>query len=602
MSSQTATDAAIAAINNSVSVIQELANRTANIVYDSTNNKTKIYGHTNFEELNVLGSPVALQSQLPDMTTKANVVHEHKTDDITRDITTTIVNEEEEEEEVTETVSLNDILDGKCETVHTHSSADIANWATATENFARLNANNTFSGNQTVNGSLSVSTNKQLYVGVGSSPISQSILCKYEGNLGNGKYIRIGCGDNKRTAIMAFGVESGTRYLYFKLQNKSAEIDVYDSTVRIKGNTTLTGTLTATGDITAPNITTITNTLAGKANASHSHKTSEITRDITETVINENEEEEEVVVATIGLNTILDDKADVGHTHTISEITNLQTTLDGKASTSHTHDYSSTYAGINHNHDSSYAGINHNHDSTYAAISHTHAISDVTNLQTTLDGKASSSHNHDSTYAAINHNHDSTYAPLSHTHTSSQITDLEALKIAIFDMIYPIGSIYITMEMLEVVAGFEIDPETGIEYSAADERIGIWIGNSRWRLLNEGAFLMNVSVTQANPYMWLLGDSGETGGAATHTHTTADHTLTIQEMPSHNHGVANNIVWEYNGRGVQEAPSLPYTPITSYTTTTGGLNGVTQPHNHGNTGSASSLPPYITCYMYKRIA
>ena len=91
----TETDLAIAAINNSISVINSLASKVHNIVYDSTLNKTKIYGHTNFEELNVLGSPVALASQIPDITGKANVSHTHKTDDITRDITT--INEEEEE-------------------------------------------------------------------------------------------------------------------------------------------------------------------------------------------------------------------------------------------------------------------------------------------------------------------------------------------------------------------------------------------------------------------------------------------------------------------------------------------------------------------------
>lgn len=36
-----------------------------------------------------------------------------------------------------------------------------------------------------------------------------------------------------------------------------------------------------------------------------------------------------------------------------------------------------------------------------ANATHIHAISDVTNLQTTLDGKAASSHNHDSTYIKI---------------------------------------------------------------------------------------------------------------------------------------------------------------------------------------------------------
>lgn len=34
-----------------------------------------------------------------------------------------------------------------------------------------------------------------------------------------------------------------------------------------------------------------------------------------------------------------------------------------------------------------------------------HAISNITNLQTTLDGKAATSHNHDATYAATAHTH-----------------------------------------------------------------------------------------------------------------------------------------------------------------------------------------------------
>lgn len=41
------------------------------------------------------------------------------------------------------------------------------------------------------------------------------------------------------------------------------------------------------------------------------------------------------------------------------------------------------------------------------------AISKITSLQSTLDGKASTSHNHDSAYAAKSHNHDGTYLKLS---------------------------------------------------------------------------------------------------------------------------------------------------------------------------------------------
>jgi hypothetical protein len=65
----------------------------------------------------------------------------------------------------------------------------------------------------------------------------------------------------------------------------------------------------------------------------------------------------------------------------ISKITNLQTTLDGKAPTSHTH----TIANI--------TNLQTTLDGK-APTSHNHAIADITNLQTTLDGKAPTSHNH----------------------------------------------------------------------------------------------------------------------------------------------------------------------------------------------------------------
>ena len=74
--------------------------------------------------------------------------HTHDISEITR----TSINEEEEET----TESLSDILDGKADTVHTHTSADITNWATATENFAKLNANNTFTGSNTFNKRLNI--------------------------------------------------------------------------------------------------------------------------------------------------------------------------------------------------------------------------------------------------------------------------------------------------------------------------------------------------------------------------------------------------------------------------------------------------------------
>ena len=169
-------------------------------------------------------------------------------------------------------------------------------------------------------------------------------------------------------------------------------------------------------------ITNLQNSLNGKANNSHGHSISDITN----------------------LQSTLDGKASTGHTHSgysasghghsISDITNLQNTLDGKASASHTHSgyaasvhthsgyatsdhthsgyaaksHSHTeYASSSHNHDSSYAAKSHghteyasrshNHDSSYAAKSHGHSISDVTNLQTTLNNKAAANHKHGNT-------------------------------------------------------------------------------------------------------------------------------------------------------------------------------------------------------------
>lgn len=76
--------------------------------------------------------------------------------------------------------------------------------------------------------------------------------------------------------------------------------------------------------------------------------------------------------------TDLSKKSDVGHTHSISDVSNLQTTLNGKASKSHTHsisDVSNLQSTLN----------------SKASTSHSHSISDINNLQYTLNNKASAS-------------------------------------------------------------------------------------------------------------------------------------------------------------------------------------------------------------------
>lgn len=98
------------------------------------------------------------------------------------------------------------------------------------------------------------------------------------------------------------------------------------------------------------------------------------------------------------------------------------TTRSGKGSPLTNAEVDANFTNLNndksettHNHDADYAGIAHNHTGVYepaftkntgfnkdfgtaagtvAEGDHTHPISDVTNLQTTLDGKASTSHTH----------------------------------------------------------------------------------------------------------------------------------------------------------------------------------------------------------------
>lgn len=81
------------------------------------------------------------------------------------------------------------------------------------------------------------------------------------------------------------------------------------------------------------------------------------------------------------INTALTGKANTNHTHSITNITNLQSQLDGKANSVHTHDdryYTETEMNTKLN--------------GKANSSHSHSIHDVTGLSTSLDGKMSNNY------------------------------------------------------------------------------------------------------------------------------------------------------------------------------------------------------------------
>ena len=115
------------------------------------------------------------------------------------------------------------------------------------------------------------------------------------------------------------------------------------------------------------------------------------------------------------VNSALNGKANSSHSHSISNITNLQSALDSKSATGHNHDeryYTETEINTKLN--------------GKANSSHSHSISNITNLQSALDSKSATGHNHDERYyteTEINTKLNGK-ANSSHTHTASQISDL----------------------------------------------------------------------------------------------------------------------------------------------------------------------------------
>jgi hypothetical protein len=136
----------------------------------------------------------------------------------------------------------------------------------------------------------------------------------------------------------------------------------------------------------------ITTALAGKANSSHalsSHSDVSTTSASSGQVLKWNGSEWAPAADDAGLSSVEWSQVSnkpatfdpVSHTHAISDITNLSTQLDSKASSSHTHAISEI------------TDLSTQLDSK-ASSSHTHAISEITDLSTQLAAKANSSHTH----------------------------------------------------------------------------------------------------------------------------------------------------------------------------------------------------------------
>lgn len=130
--------------------------------------------------------------------------------------------------------------------------------------------------------------------------------------------------------------------------------------------------------------------------------------------------------------------------------------------------------------------------------------------------------------------------------------DLSLLqKDRFMSLVYPVGSIYMSIN--------DISPAS--LFGGVWERI-------------ENAFLLAAS--SSHPV-------GERGGEEKHT-------LTVQEMPSHNHTMGQVVAWRANQGGYEPSVGVGNYKTQNYATDTSGGN---QPHNN--------MPPYLSVYMWKRV-
>ncbi|EAX81307.1 hypothetical protein TVAG_370290 [Trichomonas vaginalis G3] len=245
------------------------------------------------------------------------------------------------------------------------------------------------------------------------------------------------------------------------------------------------------------------------------------------------------------------------HTHSISDITNLQETLNRKSD-----------------------------------VGHTHTIANITNLQETLETKADKTHTHTSftTFTADDITLNTTLpskGPTIPPATSLVDTlisndnsimhlrqELNVLKQILPNLIYPVGSLYVSMNSTrpEVVLGF-----------------GTW--------------------TQiVDRFLYCANSSKETGGSKT---------ISGENLPAHSHyidlstsqaGWHKHRYWDWSGmtkgKGYDVKDNVKFAINCYWSNTEGGGN-----HTHHVSGytqttgqSKEYMPPYMTVYAWYRIA
>lgn len=148
----------------------------------------------------------------------------------------------------------------------------------------------------------------------------------------------------------------------------------------------------------------------------------------------------------------------------------------------------------------------------------------------------------------------------------------------IISKIYPVGSIYMSMSATNPATLF---------------------GVGTWKRISQGRMLLGAD------------DSGYKAGA---TGGEAAHTLTVNEMPAHSHGISNSGDHSHyfygsdnnngpltEGDGLDTEGNGHFTRNVRFTTSSAGAHTHTI-SNSGGGAAHNNMPPYLVCYIWQRTA
>lgn len=208
-----------------------------------------------------------------------------------------------------------------------------------------------------------------------------------------------------------------------------------------------------------------------------------------------------------------------------------------------------------------------------AGTAHTHVIDDVASLQTTLDGKSATGHTHAGVYepadAAIQSHITSAHAP-SNAQKNSDITkaeieakltgEISSHTHAGGSQAFPVGSVFIAV--------VSTNPATLLGYGT-------------WSAFAAGRMLVGLDAGQTE-----FDTVRETGGVKTHT-------LTVTEMPAHTHVVTSQTATTGSATSYEHGVLDTSSAEAEATEVTGSTGG----------GAAhQNLPPFIVVYIWERTA